>query len=256
MFLVRSAPEDLDPARLAALRLSLNAPVVSVPELPAGPARAAIALWWEAEGRPVLEVRLRSVATGQRVVYGFEDRLEGAQDVERALEAGLNFAESMGFLFDEDAISADDTADRIRVREAWAAFSTTGQIAEEVPADASAGAVDEAEAEAALLELTELADPAPDAEPAPQAAGAGARAATPPAALGEAAAETPMLTKFRHRPEAEPAPSAPSAPVAPAGSESTGGRMRAALGRVPLVRRRRRRGRERPSLLARVLGAF
>jgi len=244
MFFVRSDPEDLDPGRLAALRLSLNAPVVSVSELPAGPARAAIALWWEAEGRPVLEVRLRSVATGQRLVYGFEDRLEGAQDVERALEAGLNFAESMGFLFDEDAISADDTADRIRVREAWAAFSTTGEVAEATPADEPPRPVEEVEAETALLELTELA------EPDPEPAGAPAGAATENAAGGQDGPEMPALTKFRHHPAPEPVP------AEAARSEPPAGRMRAALGRVPLVRRRKRRGRERPSLLMRVLGAF
>jgi len=90
--------------RLLSLRLSMNTPVVATDELPAGPARAAIAIHSEA-GRTCFTVAVRSLRQGVSVLY----ELEGEDVTQRdgltvALDASLSFGESMGFLFDDDMI--------------------------------------------------------------------------------------------------------------------------------------------------------
>jgi hypothetical protein len=107
MFFPISEPGSPDPRRFVVLRTSLNAPVVSTEDIPSGPARAAIAMWFEDDQSCSLEVRVRSVATGRMVVYAWEGELSGAREVDTALDAGLSFAESMGFLFDDDAVRDD-----------------------------------------------------------------------------------------------------------------------------------------------------
>lgn len=219
MFFPRKTPVQLDPERFRALRLSLNAPVVSTEDLPSGPARAAIVLWWEDDQSPVLEVRMRSAKTGGVVAYGFDEPLANAGDVETALEAALTFAESMGFLFDDDVLSGEDTGAREPVIRAWEEFEGVSEVA---PVTRPQPREDEP------LELTELAP-----EPAP--------------------AQVP-LTKFRARATPEPPVSeATEAPARPARRARS--RLSRALGRVALVRGKGR-PEARRSLLLRILGAF
>ena len=265
MFFPKRDPGSPDPRRFAALRSSLNAPVVATEEMPSGPARAVIVMGWDEEQQSVLEVRLRSVTTGRLVVYGFEGRLEDAGELETALEAALSFAESMGFLFDYDVLSGDDTIGREKVVEAWEAFEEgrppprrdSGELAAGL-AEITLSSVDDAEP----LELTDLA-PEGDSEAVANALAVELASGWSPAtddvldpeAPSEPLAEPPgatPLSKFRGREEpapaaAEPAPPAPEARPAP---------KRTAVGRVPLVRRNATRTRERPSLLARILGSF
>lgn len=218
MFFPRKTPTQLEPERFSALRVSLNAPVVATEDLPSGPARAVIVLWWEPDQRAVLEVRMRSTKTGAAVAYGFDGPLESAGEVETALEAALTFAESMGFLFDDDILSGEDTGARETVIRAWQDFDGAGEVA---PATQPQPQEDEP------LELTELAP-----EPVP-------------------------LTKFRARATPDPPASEPAEPEKrPAGRRQRARRrLTRALGRVALVRRKGRpEGRQ--GLLLRILGAF
>lgn len=274
MFFPNPRPAALDPARFSSLRVSLNAPVIRTDELSGVAARGAIVQWWEPDGRCGIEVRLRAVADDRLVVYTLEDPLEGASDVGHVLEAALNFAEGMGFLFEEDVLSSDDTASRAVVAEAWRAFEAgrapavarpaARALAPELgrPGDLLGGPEPERtdpELAGEPLELTDLApeqaldlqagELSSDWEPLDRRS----EAAAPPPAEGASPPPTPPLTKFRGRtPEARPAP-APAAAADPADPP----RGRKALGRLPLVRRRAPpEGRQKPGLLVRILGAF
>jgi hypothetical protein len=110
-----SRQDPPDPARepLRSLRPSLNAPVLLVDELPAGPATAAIACVGDPAAVRVL-LAIRAERTGQTVLYGPDAELAEWHGPEIAVEAALSFAESMGFLFDDDrAADAPDAARRL-----------------------------------------------------------------------------------------------------------------------------------------------
>lgn len=104
MFSPRQRPLLLVADRLLSLRLSINTPVVATDELPAGPARAAIAIHSEA-GRTCFTVAVRSLGHGASVLYELDG--EDFREADRqalALDASLSFGESMGFLFDDDLV--------------------------------------------------------------------------------------------------------------------------------------------------------
>ncbi len=104
MFFARQ--EAPDPARsaLRSLRPSLNTPVVVVDDLPAGPATAVIASLGGPGGARVA-LAIRSERSGQVVFFGPDDELLEWQGPDRALDAALSFAESMGFLFEDDRLA-------------------------------------------------------------------------------------------------------------------------------------------------------
>jgi hypothetical protein len=105
MFSPRKKPLLLVADRLLALRLSLNTPVVATADLPAGPARAAIVVHGEA-GRTCFTVAVRSLRNGDSVLYELEgEDPNDASGIAVALDAALSFAESMGFLFDDDLVT-------------------------------------------------------------------------------------------------------------------------------------------------------
>lgn len=88
------------------LCLSLNSPVVHTDELPLGPMRAAIAFHADAAGAPSLTVALRSVDVESSSAFGYDGELDESEGVERNLAIALRFAESLGFLFDDDLVAA------------------------------------------------------------------------------------------------------------------------------------------------------
>jgi len=92
-------------AELQALRLSLNAPVVAIEDLPVGPAAAGIAIHTGPEGLH-LTLAVRSVRTGQVVFFHPDEDWNEIHGSELAMDAALSFAECMGFLFDDDPIEA------------------------------------------------------------------------------------------------------------------------------------------------------
>lgn len=98
MILPVRAPLEPHGSPLRALYVSLNSPVVTVESLPPGPASAAVAL--HDQGATLC---VRCVRTGQ--VQHFATTEELASDRRVALDAALSFAESMGFLFDDDEVA-------------------------------------------------------------------------------------------------------------------------------------------------------
>jgi len=127
MFSARSHLAARLQGKLSALRLSLNTPVVAIEELPVGPATAGIALHDGPEAASLC-LAVRAVRTGQLVLFTPDEDWDAAEGPSLALEAALSFAESMGFLFDEDLVAAGEAREAAR---RWAEL-----LAEPVPADA------------------------------------------------------------------------------------------------------------------------
>ena len=99
--MILPAREPLEPfgQPLRALYVALNSPVVTVEPLPPGPVSAAVALHDAGASLCV-----RCVRTGQVQLFTTTEDLASERRV--ALDAALSFAESMGFLFDDDEVSA------------------------------------------------------------------------------------------------------------------------------------------------------
>jgi hypothetical protein len=97
-------PPERGPRELRALRVSLNAPVVSIDGLAIGPAHAAIAVPAAGSAPATLWLALRSQRSGQVVCFGPDEPLDSEAGLRIALDGALSFAESMGFLFDDDPI--------------------------------------------------------------------------------------------------------------------------------------------------------
>ncbi len=191
MFLPRSEPPVVREEQLRELRLALNTPHLSMPDLPSGPAQAAILVYEEAGGPLALCVLVRSLRDGSLLCWSWEDETEPGALL-AAVEAALSFGEAMGFLFDDDAFStAMAPEDRRRT----------------------------------LGHLWEMSGwPPSDAAPEAESPAAAARASAPADAVTQAPlplVDRLPLTKFRRRPE--PQPAAPQ--------------EGAALGRVRLVKR-------------------
>jgi hypothetical protein len=91
------SPRRLAGSGLRALHVSLNSPVVALASLPNGPASAAVAL--DGDGAMVC---LRSIRAGRTVFFASSEEIASAQ---LALDAAVSFAESMGFLLDDDEVS-------------------------------------------------------------------------------------------------------------------------------------------------------
>ncbi len=207
---------------LRSLHFSLNTPVVAIENLAVGPARAAIALQDLGDGNARLNLVVRSQRTSQLACFSHDEPLAGEASTQIALDGALSFAESMGFLFDDDAIP-DLGADGPReAADAWNVL--LGLVLGELPAQmpeappaaepALASAIDDSEDEDTLetdddgehddeLEV----DPEPDAEQAPaelwleELVAPPQRLASPQMAIAEAPANLPaapvLLTKFR-----------------------------------------------------------
>jgi hypothetical protein len=119
VFFPRSAPLTLTRDEIRGLRLSLNTPVVATEELPIGPARAAILVHADAEGSPQVTIGIRSLRAQRVALYAFEGDLREASSFAVAVDAALSFAESMGFLFDEDELGAGGAPARVRCLGLW-----------------------------------------------------------------------------------------------------------------------------------------
>lgn len=113
MFSVTSNAGPAGQGTLRAVRLSLNTPVVAIAELPVGPASAGLALLEGPEGRCSC-LAVRSVRSGQVVVFGPDEGWNAAAGAPLGLEAALSFAEGMGFLFEEDLVAAGDPEEAAR----------------------------------------------------------------------------------------------------------------------------------------------
>ena len=111
MFQQRLRPLEEIERRVAALRYSLNEPSISTAEVPAGPARAAIVVYIENKARHVIVV-IRSLVRPRIVQY--QAASEEYQDATgMAWSAALSFAESMGFVFDDECLASAEGSDRL-----------------------------------------------------------------------------------------------------------------------------------------------
>jgi len=105
MYFSRQRPPERAATALRSLHFSLNTPVVAIENLAVGPARAAIAVQDVGAGRASLMLAVRSQRTGQLACFSHDEALESDVSTQIALDGALSFAESMGFLFDDEAIA-------------------------------------------------------------------------------------------------------------------------------------------------------
>ena len=225
MFLRDDEPILLTEGGIQGLCMSLNRAVLDLENLPAGPARAAILLHRDDSGEPALVVAIRSEVSRAVIRFAFEGELHPETD--RAMDAGLQFAEGMGFLFDEDILAENLPAAARKALEAWCEL--TG---DELPPQRPASARQLAPADEVLI-LDEMLDCVDDLPPL---------GAQP---VGQ------TLSKFRR-----PAAARPAEVVALADA----GGLPAQLGRISIVRRRKdggeSSGTDAQALLARLLAHF
>jgi hypothetical protein len=220
MFLRRCEPLLLTEEDVDGLCPSLNRPIVDVEGLPVGPASAAIAVHGSARGALGLAVAHRYEEYGAVVVYSFQG--EPASTPHHAMDAGLTFAEGLGFLFDEDLVAGGDRAARLQAVGHWCQL-----IGDEPPSG------DSAEDALLLDDLADLDEELP-ASGDPLPAGA--------------------LSKFRLSHDAQGA-NRDGQDAAEADSGADPEDSGAALGRIPIVRRKAPAS-EVPMLLARLLARF
>jgi hypothetical protein len=291
-FALRSEPLELSADRLQGLRLSLNTPVISIEELPVGPARAAIAIHEETDGRPNLTVGVRSLRSGVSVLFSFEGDLREHSSLAVGIDGVLSFAEGMGFLFDEDELDANSAEEaRCRALGLWLELmdSEAGPpegvsqvpVAPASPLPASEPD-DSFEVEGLyddeVLLLEEVADP--EEELADAFADEGGSDDSGPVDWEDAdekpdsapfvgavggisgASEAPggapvSLSKFRHFAPSQPPPSKVEA-APPSVGELPPAAKGTALGRLKLVKRRKDGGDgpPKPSVIRRLLSSF
>jgi len=266
MFFPRSRPLALEESDLHGLRLSLNTPVLSIQELPPGPATAGIAIHMEENGQRALTIAVRAVRGGEVVLFTLDEDLSDDGAVLGAIDGALSFAEAMGFLFDEDELETTSPAQRRGALARWHELvreRRRGTVAAAEPAD-----------ELVLEETIELEEAAPpDAPPLSPAAPLRPRAGTghakkeaPAGSDAKASGRGVSLTKFRKR--GVPANHAQRPADPGARSDASPGAQAArkavlvtphgpALGRVQLIKRRRADDAATPAgWLARLLGSF
>lgn len=221
MFALRTRPLEIEAGRLRGLRLSLNSPVVRVPELPTGAARAAIVVQEGAAGA-ALAVAVRSLEGPEMAVYQMGG--EELREVEpgQILDAALCFAEGMGFLFDDEEVDPSDPASREQALARWRSFRAGP------PRAAVASGAGDREAGEDAIDLTVEEE------------------AAPPVSRPEVNISAPELTLTKFRVRGEPA-SHPEPPMR---------RKRRAVGLIRLVQRVARRTEAPPSGLLQLLGQF
>jgi hypothetical protein len=95
--LARSATE------LRSVRRSLNTPVLSIAQLPVGPASAAIAAHVDSgDGLPLYTLAVRCERSREVVFFTVREEDLARSESSLAAEVALSLAEGMGFLFEED----------------------------------------------------------------------------------------------------------------------------------------------------------
>ena len=253
-FLPRRRPLELTAQRVRALRPSLNTPVVAMADLPVGPACAAILVHVEPGHGLQISVGVRSLACGSVALYGFDGPVS-ASVVAVALDAALSFAESMGFLFDDDVVG-DDVSSREKAVLRWQELIGDGAPATE--AEPLRGAPED------LFEPDggELTDPPTgdeyDSEPSAEGQAAFDLDDAPPAPAAAVELQPPTpdggvaLSKFRVQPGSEAAAAATGDAADPAARAP----KKRPLGRMRLVKRRPGEADARRAWLLRLLTSF
>jgi hypothetical protein len=102
-FSAHSAPAR-SAIELFSVRRSLNTPVLSIAQLPVGPASAAIAAHVDsADGLPSFTLAVRCERSREVVFFSVREEDLARSESSLAAEAALSLAEGMGFLFEEES---------------------------------------------------------------------------------------------------------------------------------------------------------
>ncbi len=126
MFVYSKDKLALSEACLHSLFASLNAPVVEVEGLPQGPVRAAVVIYAEEYGDLCLVIGLRALEAGETAMYRYRG-VVAADEIDRAMDDALHFAEGLGFLFDDNMLSAATNAGRRVALEHWLSLMGDGR---------------------------------------------------------------------------------------------------------------------------------
>lgn len=186
MFFPRTTPLQLAPAQVRGLRLSLNTPVIATEELPIGPARAAILVHQEAGRGETVTIGIRSLRAARVSLFAMDSEVGAETSSDVAFDAALSFAESMGFLFDEEELGDGGAQAKTRCLGLWRDL-----LGEDAAAAAAAGP---AAAEPEELLLDELVEEATEV------------AVVPPLGVGGAHSDDEESGDFGPVLESEPAP--------------------------------------------------
>lgn len=175
---------------IRSLHLSLNAPVISIDELPVGPARAGVALRALSGGGFHLQIAIRSLRTGEVVAVASDLDPEGLPEEVAAVEAALSYAEGMGFLFDEDEVPNGGADAAAKAAALWC------DLVEEVPERARTHASVASSRPPSATEAYDLVRDVPIRESLSDAE-AIAVETNPPAKKRFASSPAALLSKFR-----------------------------------------------------------
>jgi hypothetical protein len=292
MFHLCAEPLLLSQAGIQGLCLSLNTPVLNIDELPVEPAQAAIVLFDDGYGTLSLGVGVKSLETRRSAVFVYRGLVDETQNPGETMNGALVFAEGMGFLFDEDVVSADAVNGRARALSLWTDLTADGEALPDPPAaepdaDVAQAPLAGPPPAAQLIELDDLLDEpsgelvledleqrraVPDeslevVEFAPPVASADASPPEPirgpapqPVEVGvEPVSRHVPLSKFRQPPPPPPAfetgPDLLALDSDQAGPP-LGDQAGSALGRIAIVRKEVGAAEERPGLLMRILSSF
>jgi len=259
MFFPRTSPLSLDESGLHSLRVALNTPILSILELPPGPAMACIAIHAEKGGRRALTLAISALRGGEVAFFTLDEDLSHDGALPGAIDGALSFAEAMGFLFDDELDSAT-AGQRKQALARWREL-----VGETKKGSAQASAPAE---ELVLEEAVEPGEAEPPAPP-PRRAERPAKVASPPASKASpapaATAPSPgvSLTKFRKRNGAT-APRGDGEGASDASRAAQAARKAVlmtphgpALGRLQLIKRQRSvDAAPAGNWLARLLGSF
>ncbi len=105
---------------------ALNSPVVNIEGLEVGSAEAAILLSADEYGDLTLRVRVKRVPDGAGVTFRYQGNASDFGNASAAMAVAHNFAEGMGFLFDEDMMRKGIGSSRRRAFELWNAILAQG----------------------------------------------------------------------------------------------------------------------------------
>jgi hypothetical protein len=129
MFSTTKKPLPLSEACLQSVCASLNAPIVHVEGLPAGPARCGIVVYAEQYGDLGMAVVVRSLESGEFVLMRAQESLPPDADPKRALEMVMSHAEGLGFVFDDDMLAGHATHEvRTAALDHWQGLQGSDEV--------------------------------------------------------------------------------------------------------------------------------
>ena len=134
MFFSADGPADPHCDELVTLHRSMNAPVVAIEDIPVGPAHAAVALSRGGDGAVNVTIAVRCARTGRVAYFTAGGELRELRSTDIVMDAALSFAESMGFLFDDEEVEIRGAVGPREAAKIWQRFlhADSGETA---PAD-------------------------------------------------------------------------------------------------------------------------